>query len=462
VIAHSHVRRFGRTLARSRLGRVAVVAALAAFVPLVPVEAAVPVPGGIAVSAFSQGGPLPPLTSGGTVTGPVTFYGRGYGHGVGMSQYGARGRALAGQSAETILAHYYSGTTLGSVDPATPVRVLVLAGFAPTATSPLVLHGRSGSWSVDGIAGAWPADAKLTVTPTTVAGSATWRLTVTSVAGQQLGTATTCCSIRVRPQQSSTRLQVDSKPSLYDTYRGLVRIYGSATKVSVVDEVGLDLYLRGVVPSEMPYTWPVQALRAQSIAARSYAVNHRHPSTGSYDFRDDTSAQVYHGVKGEKSATTTVVDGDPGRVLRYGTAVANAMFHSAGGGATENNEDAFPSSSGTLVASPVAYLRGSSDRMPDGTPYDAASPYASWHTATYTVAQLSSYFARDVRTNVGTLTRIDLSHRGVSGRLYRVTLTGSLGTKSVSGDVFRSVFNAWSPAADPPLRSNLFDLRPIP
>lgn len=435
---------------------------MAVLVPLAPVAAHVPVPGGIAVSSLPTSGPLPSLSAGGAVSGSVTFYGRGYGHGVGLSQYGARGRALAGQSAETILAHYYAGTTLGSVDPSTSVRVLVLSAFAPSSSGPLVLHGRTGSWSVDGIAGTWPADAKLTVAPTTVSGTATWRLTVSSVVGEQLATATTCCSIRLRPQQSSTRLQVDSKPSLYDTYRGVVRVYGSASKVNVVNEVGLDLYLRGVVPSEMPYTWPTQALRAQSIAARSYAVNHRHPTTGGYDFRDDTSAQVYHGVKGERSATTAVVDGDPGRVLRYGTAVVNAMFHSAGGGATENNEDAFPSSTGTLVSSPVPYLRGSSDRMPDGTPYDAASPYASWHTATYTVAQLSSYLSKDARTNVGAVTRIDLSHRGVSGRLYRVTLTGSLGTKSVSGDVFRAVFNAWSPTADPPLRSNLFDLRPIP
>jgi len=249
---------------------------------------------------------------------------------------------------------------------------------------------------------------------------------------------------------------------MYDTYRGVIRIYGTSTKVSVVNEVGLDLYLRGVVPSEMPYTWPTQALRAQAIAARSYAANHRHPSTGSYDFYDDTRSQVYHGTKGEKAATTVIVDGDPGVVLRSGTTIANAMFHSAGGGATENNEYAFPTSSGKLGSPPVSYLRGSSDRMPDGTPYDAASPYASWRTATYTVAQLSSFLAKDSRTNVGTLTRIDLSARGVSGRLYRVTLSGSLGTKAVSGDVFRSVFNRWSPLADPPIRSNLFDLRPIP
>src|SRR6476661_8787645 len=62
----------------------------------------------------------------------LTFYGRGYGHGVGMSQYGARGRALAGQLAPAILAHYYAKTTLGTRSTAKVVRVLVLTGFAAT------------------------------------------------------------------------------------------------------------------------------------------------------------------------------------------------------------------------------------------------------------------------------------------------------------------------------------------
>lgn len=401
------------------------------------------------------------LSAGGPVSGSVTFYGRGYGHGVGLSQYGARGRALAGQRAETILAHYYAGTTLGRVSPSTPVRVLVLAAFAPTATAPLVLHGRSGTWTVDGLSGTWPADARLAIAPTTSAGVATWRMTVTSSTGATLASGIRCCSVRLRPQQSSTRFQVDSKPSSYDTYRGTIRVYGSSTKVSVVNELGLDLYLRGVVPCEMPYTWPTQALRAQAIAARSYAVAHLHPTTGSWDVRDDSSSQVYRGVKAERAATTSVVDGDAGTVLFAGSAVANALFHSTGGGATENNEYAFPTSTGTVVASPVSYLRGSGDRAADGTPYDAGSPFASWQTATYTVAQLSSYLAKDSRTNVGTLTSIDLTRRGVSGRLYRVTLSGTLGTKAVSGDVFRAVFNRWTPVADPPLRSNLFDLVPV-
>ena len=91
-----------------------------------------------------------------------------------------------------------------------------------------------------------------------------------------------------------------------------------------------------------------------------------------------------------------------------------------------------------------------------------ASRYATWSTATYTRAALSSILAKDSRTNVGTLSGIDLSDRGVSGRLIRVVLTGSLGTKTVSGSVFVAAFNAGRPATDPPMRNTLFNTAPIP
>jgi peptidoglycan hydrolase-like amidase len=138
------------------------------------------------------------------------------------------------------------------------------------------------------------------------------------------------------------------------------------------------------------------------------------------------------------------------------------MFHSTGGGATEHNENVYVSETGAMVAGPVSYLRGSPDRRPDGTPYDSTSPYATWRTASYTRAQLSAWFAGDSRTNVGTLRALDLRVRGVSGRLIRVTLIGSLGSKTVSGNVFRTIFNAHRPAGDPMLRSTLFDTKPVP
>jgi peptidoglycan hydrolase-like amidase len=122
----------------------------------------------------------------------------------------------------------------------------------------------------------------------------------------------------------------------------------------------------------------------------------------------------------------------------------------------------YTSATGARVAGRVSYLRGSADRRDDGTAYDAAAPYATWAMRTYSRAQLSAWFAADKRTNVGTLKALDLRARGVSGRLIKVTLIGSKGTKTVSGSVFRSVLNAAIPNGDPILRSTLFDTQPVP
>jgi SpoIID/LytB domain protein len=393
----------------------------------------------------------------------VTFYGRGYGHGVGMSQYGARGRALGGQDATEILAHYYQGATPGTIALDTPIRVRVLKAFTATAADPLVLYGRGGDWTIDGVDRTFPVDARVTVTPATSGGTTSWAVKVTSAAGTVLRSAATS-SFRMRPAASATTLQVWSRPSRFDEYRGVIRVRLDTTgpTLDVINELPLETYLRGVVPAEMPSSWPAEALTAQAIAARSYAARRLRPGVSYYDVSDDTSSQVYLGREGEKATTDAIVRATAGEVLTSGSSVANTLFHSAGGGATEHNENVFVSSSGAKVAGPVSYLRGSSDRAGDGTAFDAASPYATWQTATYTRTQLSAWFSSDSRTDVGALTALDLRDRGVSGRLISVTLIGSAGSKKVSGDVFRAVFNANRPGDDPSMRSTLVDTRPVP
>jgi stage II sporulation protein D len=405
----------------------------------------------------------PPWTGPTTLGSTIRFFGRGYGHGVGMSQYGARGRALDGHDATEILAHYYQGAVLGSIDLATTIRVRVLVNYQASAGSPLVFYGRGGTWTIDGVTTTFPADAKVTVTPSLSGSIATWRLRVTSAGGSVLRDATTT-HFRMRPAASTTRFQVWSRPSSYDTYRGVVRaiLDDDSPTANVANELPLEWYLRGVIPAEMPSSWPAEALEAQSIAARSFAARRLRPGESYYDVRDDTSSQVYRGSEAEKSATNAAIVATEGLVLRSSGSIANTMFHSAGGGATEHNENVYVSSTGAKVAGPVSYLRGSRDRRRDGSAYDSASPYATWSTTTYTRAQLSAIFAADSRTDVGSLTVLDLRARGVSGRLIKVVLTGSKGSKTVSGDVFRSAFNAGRPAADPMLRSTLFDTKPVP
>ena len=397
-----------------------------------------------------------------TALGPATtFSGRGYGHGVGLSQYGARGRALAGQTAAQILAHYYAGTTIGSIPVETRIRVLVLDDFSPTVTNPVTIYGRGGAWTVTGVPGELPADARLRLFAPTAASPA-WRLLVEAAGGDVLHDSPTSPDVRVSGTIAATTLQLSSKASLYNLYRGTLRVLVTGTTVDVIDELPLESYLRGVVPAEMPSSWPLEARTAQAIAARSYAASRLHPSTGTFDVYDDTRSQVYGGVRREQAAADAVIAATAGQVLRSGTSLVNALFHSTGGGATEHNENAFVSSSGTKVASAVSYLRGSSDRDPAGIAYDAGAPYAIWQTRSYTIAELSAIFGKDARTAVGTLSGLDLRNRGVSGRLISVTLVGSGGTRTVSGAVFVAVFNAGRPAGDAPLRGTLLDVRPVP
>lgn len=411
--------------------------------------------------------PEPTASPPGPITLPdtITFYGRGWGHGVGMSQYGAHGRALDGQSAATILSHYYKNTTKGSIGNPT-VRVLVLNGFAATSSNPLQVYGRGGSWSIDGISKTFPADARLRLIPTTSDGTTTWKAIVNDAGGATLHSASISAKFVIRPG-SGASLQLWSKPSAYDRFRGTLRVIastGSAATVRVVNHLSLENYLRGVVPAEVSAAWPVEAIKAQAIAARSYAARRLHPDTGQFDLYDDTRHQVYRGLLAEKAGTNSAIKATAGviRLAPNGT-IANTLFHSTGGGATEHNENVFTSSTGEKTAGVVKYLRGSLDRRSDGTSYDSASRVATWRTETYSLSQIQSWYGSDSRTSVGTLVALDLTNRGVSGRLISVTLIGASGaTKTVSGAVFISIFNAKRPSGDRQLRSTLFDFAPIP
>lgn len=413
-------------------------------------------------------GPTSPAPAVAPAAGPtvmganVTFYGRGSGHGVGLSQYGARGRALAGQDAAAILAHYYPGTTIGFIDPTTSIRILLLQGAVTTTDNPLTVIGRGGSWMIDGVPTVFPADARLRLVPATSGTPTAWRMVVNDVAGAVLMEGAAPADLRVRGATTATTLQLPARAASSNLYRGTLRVLMAGAKASVVNEVRLEDYLRGVVPAEMPSSWPTAALTAQVIAARSYAAYRLRPGVSTFDTYDDTRSQVYLGFRAETSVVDAVIAATAGQLLYSGAGIVNALFHSADGGATENNENVYVSATGKKVAAPVAYLRGSPDRDPSGVSYDAASPYATWQTRTYPLAQLSAIFAADVRTKVGTLSALDFHDRGVSGRLISVTLVGSAGTKTVSGSVFVAAFNANRPSGDPLARSTLLDFAPIP
>ena len=142
----------------------------------------------------------------------------------------------------------------------------------------------------------------------------------------------------------------------------------------------------------------------------------------------------------EHSRSNLAVDFTSGQVVIADGRVANTFFFTVGGGYTENNEYAWVSDRGKVVASPISYLRGVPDVDENGLAYDRGAGTYEWSSDAFTWAQLGEILAANSRTDVGRL--VDLRFdRGVSGRIYRVTIVGSDRTLVVSGQVFKSVFN---------------------
>ena len=123
-------------------------------------------------------------------------------------------------------------------------------------------------------------------------------------------------------------------------YRDAIVLHRAGDHVLVVNDVGLERYLYGVVPAEMPAAWPVEALRSQAVVARSYALTSRRPSEP-FDVYADTRSQAYRGVAGETARTTDAVRTTSGIVLMFGTNIARTLFHSSSGGRTAAVEEVF-------------------------------------------------------------------------------------------------------------------------
>lgn len=225
-----------------------------------------------------------------------------------------------------------------------------------------------------------------------------------------------------------------------NTYRGDMKLIPSAYSdgVTVVNAVSMEEYLCGVVPSEVSPSWHTDALRAQAVAARTYAMYHRDGyRNAGYDVTDDTRSQVYRGTSVEAAATDQAIKDTAGEVITYDGKPIDAVFHSNGGGYTENSENVW--------GSRVPYLRG------------VAEESSSVLDKAWTKTVTTDAFGK--AAGVGTLKSIELSKlkkgqtkakdRGISGRVISVKVTGSKGTKTLTGDDVQSAFG---------LSSTLFDI----
>ena len=238
----------------------------------------------------------------------------------------------------------------------------------------------------------------------------------------------------IQPEPSGF-IQVNHTP-----YRGYIAIL-KRTGLTVVNYVLVEDYLYGVVPKEMPPSWNVEALRAQSVAARTFALkNRKRHSAEGFDLCSTSHCQVYEGMPAEMRTTTEAVDSTRGEVLFYKGAIMDALFHTDSGGMTESSE--------YVWGSPVPYLRAVTEVQMQTQPWNR----------TISMSEFAQKLEKNGRA-IGTLKEVRLSpltvgrgssDRSPSGRVRSAEFVGTKGRITLSGNELRSTFS---------LPSTLFSIR---
>ena len=331
--------------------------------------------------------------------------GAGDGHGVGMSQYGAAGYALHGASYQQILHDYYAGTTLGHVDPNQIITVLLRPSGSAVFRGADAASGRTGVPVKLNPAAAYSVDRA-------TGGRLRLRLGLKSI------------GVFTPP------LHVGGGGSLsligLGAFRGsfVFRPNAQGDGVMTVNAVGLDDYVRGVVAAEMPPSWPAQALDAQAIAARTYAITSK-PVSADFAVYDTTRSQTYQGVKAEVPTGDAAVAATSGQVVEYAGVPVTTYFFASSGGETESDQNVFP-------LAPAAWLVGRPD------PYDDSfnNPYFHWR-ANFSLAAAQKRLGGLVR---GSLIGIKVLRRGVSPRVITAKVVGTGGSVTVTGLQLRQAF----------------------
>ncbi len=319
-------------------------------------------------------------------------HGRGFGHGVGMSAYGAYGYALHGKDYRFILGHYFTGTTIGTIPGPRIVRVLL--DVSPEDV------GFSGATSACGLA----LDPARSYEARRIANSVALR----SSGGKRLAN----CGRKLRAAGNGAIAIAG-----LGTYRGALETVpteSEAGSLNVVNALTVDQYVKGVIPNESPPSWPEEELKAQAIVSRSFALTGGVGGNG-FDLYADTRSQVYEGLESEYARTDAIADATRGQVVEYQGKVAETLFSACSGGHTESIVNVFGSS--------VPYLVG----VPD--PYDYYCPLHTWalrFSGREISAKLGAYLD-------GRLKQVVVTKRGVSPRIVSAKLVGTGGVTTVSG-----------------------------
>lgn len=228
----------------------------------------------------------------------------------------------------------------------------------------------------------------------------------------------------------------------HNDYRGAAKIIVRHGKLTLINLLDTEDYLKGVVPEEMPTEWPAEAIKSQAVAARTYALQNRkrHENEG-FDLCTNTHCQQYLGKRSEKSAANKAIEDTSGEVLTYQGKLIDALFHTDSGGMTENSEDVW--------GSKLPYLRA----------VDEKDTYTKPWKNVFTAERVASLVGKQSHKDIGSLKKIELSSlkighadkdRSASGRVRQAIFVGSKGRAAVSGNDLRNLLG---------LRSTLFDLQ---
>ena len=316
--------------------------------------------------------------------------GRGFGHGVGLSQYGAFGFAEHGRNYRQIIDHYYAHTKLER----DAGRVRVLLG--------------SGQGSVEFTGAGRGCGKRLNPRRAYRFGVESGQVLLRGEGGDRVA----ACGAEGK---ASSGIRIGGLGS----YRGSLVARATGGNILVINQLASEAYVKGVVANEVPSSWPPAALQAQAVVARSYGLATER--SGPFDHYADTRSQVYGGRSSETPATNRAVSKTAHRVVTHRGEPAVTYYFSTSGGRTESSEFGFSGGSA------VAYLRSVDD------PFDDASPVHTW-TETLSdermEAKLSGLFE-------GRLRKIEVLKTGESPRIVSARVVGSRGSSTVSGDTLR-------------------------
>ncbi|MBE2317118.1 SpoIID/LytB domain-containing protein [Solirubrobacter sp. CPCC 204708] len=335
-----------------------------------------------------------------------TIKGAGFGHGVGMSQYGALGYAQNGWDAARILGHYYTGTSLGTTDPTQKVRVLLV----PSTSSARISGARQAG------------SRRLDPTKTYVVRRRGLSQVELLSGGRRFATFT--APLQIAGEGGVTTL------GGHGSYRGVMEFKpGNFSGMTVTNVVALDDYLQGVVPAESPASWPAEALRAQAIAARTYAITTA--KSEDFDHYADTRSQVYKGVGIEQPSTNAAVADTRGQIVTYQGQPVVTYFFSTSGGRTESVENT------SLGNEPKPWLKSVEDE------FDNVSPRHRWTTRP-SMASAKKKLGGLVK---GSFKGIRVTKRGESPRIVSAEVVGSRGVSVTDGATLRArlgLFDSWA------------------